>query len=167
MADNARELIEKFHIYIYQIPKTYSDKAEEILQPYLKRWSPYLIKLSMITQLFIDYETDEIGSEAVMSAMSLLIPAMKSTAMLFEGELGESEHQRKCRILFEWMCQKTKDTGKPIKRHTIISSKKLDGGSKDYDYVLQTLIDQGKIRYQEFQKKNESEYHLVEKIEEN
>src|SRR5690606_24692282 len=125
--DDARQLIEKFHIYIYQIPKTYSDRAEEILQPYLKRWSPYLIKLSMITQLFINYETDRIGSAAVISAMSLLIPAMKSTAMLFEGELGESEHQRKCRIIFEWMCQKIKDTGKPIKRHTVISSKKLDG----------------------------------------
>jgi phage/plasmid primase-like uncharacterized protein len=166
LADDARQLIEKFHIYIYQIPKTYSDRAEEILQPYLKRWSPYLIKLSMITQLFIDYETDRIGSAAVISAMSLLIPAMKSTAMLFEGELGESEHQRKCRIIFEWMCQKIKDTGKPIKRHTVISSKKLDGGSKDYDYVLQTLIDQGKIKYQELQKKNESEYRLAEKIEE-
>lgn len=166
LADDARQLIEKFHIYIYQIPKTYSDRAEEILQPYLKRWSPYLIKLSMITQLFINYESDRIGSAAVISAMSLLIPAMKSTAMLFEGELGESEHQRKCRIIFEWMCQKIKDTGKPIKRHTVISSKKLDGGSKDYDYVLQTLIDQGKIKYQEFQKKNESEYRLAEKIEE-
>ena len=29
-----------------------------------------------------------------------------------------------------------------------MSSKKLDGGSSEYDAVLQTFIDQGKVRYQ-------------------
>ena len=160
-------LIEKFHKYIYLIPKKYSDKAEEILQPYLKRWSPYLIKLSMIIQLFLDPETDQISDVAVISAMTILIPAMKSTALLFEGELGESENQRKCRIVFEFICKKIKETGKPLKRQTILSSKKLDGGSSEYDYVLKTLIEQGKIGYRELEKKNESEYYLLEEIEKN
>lgn len=167
LTESARELIEKFHKYIYSMPKKYSNRAEEILQPYLKRWSPYLIKLSMITQLFIDPETNLIGNAAVLSAMSILIPAMKSTAILFEGELGESDHQRKCRIIFELICKKTKETAKPIKRQTILSSKKLDGGGKDYDYVLQTLIDQGKIGYTEFERKNESEYYLIGEFEKN
>lgn len=167
LTESAREIIEKFHQYIYLMPKKYSDKAEEILQPYLKRWSPYLIKLSMITQLFINPETDQISDAAVISAMTILIPAMKSTATLFEGELGESENQRKCRIIFEFICKKINDTGKPIKRQTILSSKRLDGGSSEYDYVLKTLIEQGKIGYCELEKKNESEYYLLEEIEKN
>src|SRR5690606_9965591 len=35
LTDSARELIKDFHYnFIYRMPKKYSDKAEEILQPY-------------------------------------------------------------------------------------------------------------------------------------
>lgn len=166
-SDEARKLIQFYHDYIIDFPKQYGDKAEEILQPYVKRWSPTLIKLSMIMQLFIDPKTDQVSEVAVMSAMKILTPAMKSTAMLFEKDLGESEHQRKCRIIFEFICKKTKETGNPIKRQTIMTSKKLDGGSAEYDYVLKSLTEEGKITYKEFTKKNESEYLIVEEIENN
>lgn len=166
-SDEARKLIQFYHDYIIDFPKQYGDKAEEILQPYVKRWSPTLIKLSMIMQLFIDPKTDQVSEVAVMSAMKILTPAMKSTAMLFEKDLGESEHQRKCRIIFEFICKKTKETGKPIKRQTIMTSKKLDGGSAEYDYVLKSLTEEGKITYKDFIKKNDSEYLIVEEIENN
>lgn len=167
LTKEARELVETFHKYIYSIPQGYSEKAREILEPYLKRWSPYLIKLSMITQLFIDHETDQISNAAVISAMSILIPAIKSTATLFEGELGESLHQRKCRIIFEFICKKIKESGRPIKRQMIFSSKKLDGGGKEYDEILQSLMEQGRIGYTERKPKNDSEYYLIEEIEKN
>ena len=166
-SNEARRMIQSYHDYILDFPKQYGDKAEEILQPYVKRWSPTLIKLSMLMQLFIDSNTNEVGDIAVMAAMKILIPAMKSTAMLFEKDLGESEHQRKCRIIFEFICKKIQETGKPIKRQMIMTSKRLDGGSAEYDYVLKSLIEEGKVVCKEFTKKNDSEYWVVEKVEEN
>ena len=90
--------------------------AREILEPHLKRWSPCLLKLAMIMQLFIDPKSKEIEVEALYSAFAILIPAIKSTAILIEGELGESEHQRKCRKLFEWICKRITKTKSPIRR---------------------------------------------------
>lgn len=167
LTKEARKVVETFHKYIYSVPQSYSDKAKDILEPYLKRWSPYLIKLAMIIQLFIDPKTDQIGAAAITSAMSILIPAMKSTASLFEGELGESVHQRKCRVTFEFICKKIKETGKPVKRQTILTSKKLDGGVKEYDEILLSLIEQGKINCKERKPKNDSEYYLIGEIEKN
>ena len=37
---------------------------------------------------------------------------------------------------------------------------------KDYDYVLQTLTEQGKVSYTEKPKKNDSEYSVIEKVDE-
>jgi len=164
--DAARSLVNQYHDYILKLPSDYGDKAGEILQPFTKRWSPTLIKLSMLMQLFEDPTTDQISDVAVMSAMKILMPAMKSTAKLFEEELGESVHQRKCRIILEFMARVQK-AGKSITRQTIMSSKQLDGGCPEYDPILQTLIEQGKVECIRHDKKNEWKYILIEKIEEN
>ncbi len=41
---------EGFHQQIHNLAK--SHKFEEILEPYLKRWSPYLLKLAMLISFF-------------------------------------------------------------------------------------------------------------------
>ena len=104
--NEARILIQQYQDYIDNLPKQYGDKAKLILDPYLKRWVPYLIKLSMLMQLLFDSSTNQISDIAVMSAMKILMPAMESTAKLFDGELGESEFQYKCRIILEFICKK-------------------------------------------------------------
>lgn len=145
LSGEAELYFESIHKQLYQIPKNYSDKCREILDPYLKRWSPVLLKLAMIMRLFEDPFAYDISITSLDSAMAVLLPAIKSTAGLFEGELGESEHQRKCRIIFDWICQKVKKTGDPVKWKDIISSKKLEGGSAEYEYVCKTLTESGKL----------------------
>ncbi len=163
---NAKKKFEKLHQLIYTMPEAYSDRAKEIMDPYLKRWSPYLLKLAMIMQLFINPKSEMISEAAIDAAWNVLLPAMKSTAALFEGSLGESKHQRKSRELFEWISKKVKATGKPIKRQTIMTSKKLSGKTKEYDEVLDTLIEEGKLEFKPAAKKNDSLYSVIEHPEE-
>jgi putative DNA primase/helicase len=171
LSNNAERAFECLHKDIYKITHSYSDKCREILEPHLKRWSPCLLKLAMIMQLFTDPKSKEIGVEALNSAYAILLPAIKSTALLIEGELGESAHQRKCRKVYEWICKTVKSTGLPIRRQCLFSSRQLDGGGKEYDYVLTTLIEQGKILCEETIKKNDWLYkpiqQLIEKIGDN
>jgi phage/plasmid primase-like uncharacterized protein len=145
LSESARFFFEELHNEIYEIHKSYSEKSQVILEPYLKRWSPYLYKLAMIMQLFENHETREIGENALNAALAILLPAMRSTAFLFEGELGESECQRKCRLVFEWICKKTKTTGAPVTRQAILVSRQLDGGVQEYDPILQMLIESGQL----------------------
>ena len=145
LSEEAEIHFEKMHIQLYQIAVPYSDKCREILEPYLKRWSPYLLKLAMIMRLFEDPHAHDISVTSLNSAMAVLLPAIKSTAHLFEGELGESEHQRKCRIVFEWICKRIKNKNSPTWK-SIIASKQLEGGSAEYEYVMKTLIESGKLK---------------------
>ncbi len=167
----AEVIFEGFHQDIYKIMPSYSDKCQEILEPHLKRWSPCLLKLAMIMQLFIDTKSKEIGVEALYSAFAILMPAIKSTANLIEGELGESEHQRKCRKILEWICKKIVKTKSSVRRQSLLNSHQLDGGCQEYDYILETLIQQGKISCNQIGQKNDWLYQLleqsIEKVDEN
>lgn len=158
ISESAKETYSSMCKNIYEMANSYEDKCKTILEPYVKRWCPYLLKLAIIMQYFEDCETTVIGEKALIAAMSILILAIKSTAQLFEGELGESEHQRKCRILLDWICQKVQKTGSSVLRKDILASKKFNGGATEYDYVLNTLIESGKIKFVEKNPKNTSEY---------
>lgn len=158
LSGDAKVFFEAIHKKIYEMPQSYSDRSQEILEPYLKRWSPYLLKLAMIMQIIEDPNSKEISANAVLAGVSILLAAIKSTMHLFEGELGESDHQRKCRSVFEWICKKVKKTGLPVKRQALLTSKQLEGGTIEYDYILNSLIEQNKILYEQKDKKNETLY---------
>lgn len=163
LSGQAKLLFESLHEDIYKFHKSYDEKSQELLEPYVKRWSPYLLKLAMIMRLFEDQKSREISESALLAALTVLLPAMQSTVLLFEGELGESEYQRKCRVLFEWICKRIGTTGAPVLRKAIFQSKKLNDGPTEYDHVLNTLIESGKIKLvTEGRKKNDWEYSLEE-----
>ncbi len=106
LGEDSKEYFRGLHGSLYSRLGKCSDSTQRILQPYLKRWSPYLLKLAMLLQPFVDAETDEIGTEALDGAAFLVDDAMDSTIWLFENELGESAHQRKCRKVYEYIEKK-------------------------------------------------------------
>ncbi len=164
LSGSAEVLFAELHLAIYSMTKLYN---EELLDPYVKRWSPYLLKIAMIMQLFIDTKSKEISNAALIAAKEFLFPAIRSTAQLIGGELSESEQQYKCRMLFEWICQKVQATGLPIKKKTFLQSKKLKGGHKEYDHILQSLIESGRIECTEAPKKMDYEYiPVVDRLKE-
>lgn len=155
----ARRLFEKDHNDIYTIAKSY--EMEELL-PFVKRWSPYILKLAMINQLFLDPETNEISEQAIKGAMALIMPAIKSTVHLFAGELGESEHQQSCRKVLDFICMKAKKKDAAVTRPDLLRSNVLKGGAKAYDSVLETLEQAGRVEVtQSVKKKNLSYMPIV------
>lgn len=129
---------------LYTSIRGYNDKCRDVLAIYIKRWIPYLIKLSMIMELFINPDSKEISYQSIYYAYKLLLPAIKSTACLFEEELGESEFQRKCREFKEWIYATIRKTKKSISFRTITQSNKF-GPVKEYEDVLQLLEESGQV----------------------
>lgn len=142
LTPEARELFETFHqsIYraIYSMPET---RASEILEPYLKRWSPSLLKVAMLFQPFLDKEATSIGVEALAAAIPIIEYAIRSTAHLFKNELGESEFQRKCRVVLSYTAKK----GGTVKRSALLASRILVGGIREYEEVLDHLHQSGAL----------------------
>ena len=118
-------------------------KTKEIIGPFLKRWSPYVLKIAILMEAVSDPDSDIIRPESIAAAFSVVEYAIKSTIFLFKNELGESEQQRKQRIVLEYIAKR----GGAVVRKQLIASKILDGGANEYDYVLGTLMAMGKIDY--------------------
>lgn len=141
LSRRASELFIDIHNGLYCNLVDLPPKTEEILSPFIKRWSPYILKLSMIMQIIIDPESNMISVNAVESAHAVVDYAIRSTLHLLKNELGESEQQKKQRLVLQYIAQRRG----AVKRSQLVSSKVLDGGSREYDNVIETLESSAQI----------------------
>lgn len=148
LSDQSRVQFDILHSSLYHMVKNnadYGDKCQKFLEPYLKRWSPYLLKLAMIFNVIENPKSQQISVSSLKAATEIIKVAIKSTAKLFQKELGESENQRKQRIVFEWFVSRTK-AKKPTLFKNLVRSKILEGSNKEYEGVLETLQASGSIK---------------------
>lgn len=131
----------EFHKTLYEILYSFEECIQTIIEPYVKRWSPYVLKLAMLLQPFFDKGSLEIGEKAILGAISIVEYAILSTVHLFQTELGETEAQRKQRMVLEYVARQ----GGRVTWGKLLMSKKLPGGKADYEYVVQTLIEAGHL----------------------
>lgn len=137
--------------YITDFLKQFDDKTRKILTPFANRWETSLVKLAMIMQFLYVQECDEgpannqytetstLEVRAFKAAMNILECAMNSTGFLYTNELGISEHNEKCNKLYNYIVKRT-ELGEKTLYSNISSSRVLEGGTKEYDYVLETLV---------------------------
>ena len=146
LSPEAKFQFELIHEELYRMARAskYDERCQTFLEPYLKRWSPYILKLAMLFRVIEAPLSNELSLSSIKAATQVIEVAIKSTAKLFEKELGESEDQRKQRKVYEWVVKRCKDK-KNAPYFSLIKSKILDGGSKEYDEVLETLEVTAKI----------------------
>jgi len=137
----AKERFNSIHRKMYKEFSKQPEKTREILGPYLKRWSPYILKIAMLLQVVEDPNSRKIKQRAIKGAKSIVDYAMKSTVYLFKNELGESEQQGKKRKILQYIAIRN---GK-VTRGQLIRSKVLAGSVKEYDGVIKTLLSEGSI----------------------
>jgi hypothetical protein len=137
----AKKVFEDYHNDMFSRFQDSDDGTKSILDPFLKRWSPSVLKLALIFQYLIDSESQVISESAVMGGVSMSLYAEKCTRYLFERDLGESTHQNKQRKLLEYLANRNG----AVSRQKLLSSKILDGGHLEYDYVIQSLEQSGKL----------------------
>jgi len=141
LVPSAARAFQNVHEAIYSALAQLDEHDQELLAPYAKRWSPYVLKLAIIFQVAIDPEPRKITVEAVQAASTVVEYAIKSTIYLFRGELGMSPFQRDCQRILTYIA---KYNG-TVDRFRILASRILEGGAKDYDEVLCTLEEQNRI----------------------
>lgn len=141
LTPDAAGAFEAVHAGIYDgMQKQCTKEEQELLSPYAKRWSPYVLKLAMLFQIMEDPARD-ISLDAIIPAAALVEYAMASTIHLFRGDLGLSPFQRDCEAVLKFIAKK----GGDIERQALLSSRILTGGAKEYDEVLTMLLQGGQV----------------------
>lgn len=151
----------EIHNLMYEHLSQLPDRQKTILDPFLKRWSPYVLKLGMIFQFMLDPDSDEISIEPINSAFQVVRYAMQSTVYLLNNELLESPHQSNCRKVVEYIAGRTSKNLKTTWSN-IISSRILDKGAKEYEVVVKDLIESNKVEVANpHAKKGNQIYYLI------
>jgi hypothetical protein len=135
LTSSAKQVFEEYHKGLFERFHKTDESLQSTLDSFLKRWSPGAIKVAILCQYLIDSHAKEIGDAAMTAGVSMLLYAEQSTRLLFDGELGESDHQAKQRRLIDYIAKK----GGKIARSKLITSKVLGGGVAEYNYILDTL----------------------------
>jgi hypothetical protein len=156
ISEDAQALFCEFHSSLYREFYSFDERIRGILDPYVKRWSPYVLKLGMNLEPFFAPRSRSIGPEAIVAAISVVEYAIQSTLHLFKNELGETDHQRKQRLVLHFIAKRggSAPWGKLLSSHT------LDGGTADYAYVVQTLVESGILNEEQKPKKSNWVYSL-------
>jgi hypothetical protein len=146
LSSESRKLYTAYYNALWDTIEHEQEQMKRTLEPFLKRWTPYILKIAMLAQPFIDRYSSEISSEALEVAKYIVEYAIKSTTYLFSNQLGESVHQMQCRKVLEWIAMRV-EKDKTHKWKDLLCSKVLIGSSKDYDAVIETLFNSGKISF--------------------
>ena len=141
ISPEAQRVFEDYHNDMFSRFQESNDGTKSILDPFLKRWSPSVLKSAILFQYLLDSDSQTISEPAVMGGISLSLYAEKCTRYLFDRELGESVHQNKQRKVIEYLASR----GGSVTRQRMMASKLLDGGHNEYDYVLSSLEQSGKL----------------------
>ena len=148
---DARSYFEKIHAGIYAALDQLSDRDQELLSPYVKRWSPDVLKVAMIFQSVEDPaiwiketaggDAGFISVENIQAAAAVVEYAIQSTVYLFQDQLGMSKFQNDCKAVVEYIAKR----GGTVERCQLLGSRVLTDGVKQYDEILETLIQQGVV----------------------
>lgn len=138
---SAKKMFTEYHLSMYDRFYKMNEAERFWMEPFIKRLGPSALKIAMVSQFLIHSEKDVIDDHAMMAGISLASYSEICTRFLFRRELGESDFQRKARVVISYIAK----MGGSVKRSRINGSKILNGGAKEYDYILESLQEQGKI----------------------
>ena len=130
----------------------------ELLEPYVKRWGPYVLKLAMIMQVMLEPGSSRITAKSIEAGYSVVEYAIRSTLHLFKQHLELPATAKLEQKIIDYIAKR----GGTILRHQLQGSRLLDGGSKAYDDIITSLVDQGLITVISGTKKQLYQYTLSE-----
>ena len=132
---------------IWDTKESFAEDCGDILDPFLYRWCPILVKLSIIMQYFFNPFTDKIEPRAIKAAFDFIQPAIKSTIQLLNSELGENEFSGNCRRVLNLICEYVNKKKEPA-TYRYIASSRLGRAleSKPIKEILTKLEDTGRIK---------------------
>jgi hypothetical protein len=111
----------------------------------------------MIFEQIFNPGSRSLSARAIAAGGELVELSLKSTLYLLRSSLSESEFQKDCQKILELLAQK----GGMAQRKQILVSKRLQGGVKQYDEILDFLIESGQITVNQKGQKNNWIYSLA------
>jgi len=156
-SDRGKDRFLEIHKSMFQTLSKMNDSDKRIIDPFVKRWGPYVLKFAMIFQLFIDESSDALSLESIESGYSVVRYAMESTIWLLKEELTGNHIQMKSNKILKYIAKQ----GGKILWKKLLPSRCVDGGTEEYSRCIQYLVEIGKVSVKKGKKKSEELIFLI------
>ena len=151
LTEKAIEYFEWYHKQLRNFVNAYSQDYSELIEPFVKRWSPYFLKIAMLIQFFEDKSKNEITEHSIDKSLKVINSAFESTKFLIHEYITKPKDEERTDIIIQYL----QSHNGSCKRKELISSHKLDNGSKEYDKILSQLAEDGRIDFISAKKKQD------------
>ena len=143
MSSKVEQLHNTFYDRIYEVTDNAPMEIRSFLESFRKRWCPTMLKLAMLNQQIIKPYSSEFSESSLRGSFSIVWYAIQSTIQLLSREFGASPVQQKQSKVLSYIANRD---GK-VSYRKLNQSRILDGGNRDYDYVLESLVAQGRVHW--------------------
>lgn len=135
----SRKYFEETHTQMYNVVLQNLPEIKELLLPFLRRWSPYILKVSMVLEFIRDPLSQTISKESIEGAAHIVACAYDSTKWLIERLVLDKDFFKNVVLVFFYILSK----GGSIERKQLQQSRVVD--SEAMDAALKYLGLCGKI----------------------
>ncbi|MYL84059.1 DUF3987 domain-containing protein [Desulfovibrio aerotolerans] len=142
LTDESKQWFEDWHNQLEGLIEAYSKEKSDLIEPFFKRWSPYILKIAMLMQFSLNPSSDEIELKSLYNALRVVECAFKSTKWLIHEVVTKSKTERELESIMKYLA----DNGGTRTHNEICSSRRIkEANTKKYDALLAILKDAGRI----------------------
>ncbi|KHK00311.1 DUF3987 domain-containing protein [Desulfovibrio sp. TomC] len=141
LSEDAKEYYEGIHGELEEYVKKFSIDKSDLIEPFFRRWSPYILKIAMLMQYSEDPASTEINDKSIYNALQVVACAFMSTKWLIHEHISGTSFDDQVKVVLEYLANNKGERT----WGELIASHKIKGGAKKYGAVLRHLKNEGRI----------------------
>lgn len=141
LTDEARKHFECTHRKFEEYVKKFSIDKSDLIEPFFRRFSPYILKIAMLMQFAKDPSSTMIDEWSIHNALLVVDCAFMSTKWLIHEHISGTSFDDQVKVVLEYLANNKGERtwGELIESH------KVKGGAKKYEAILRHLKNEGRI----------------------
>lgn len=141
LTEEAKEYYKGIHGKFEEYAKKFSIDKSDLIEPFFRRLSPYILKIAMLMQYAEDPTAEEINDKSIYNALLVVDCAFMSTKWLIHEHISGTSFDGQVKVVLEYLANhKGQCTWGDL-----LASHKIKGGAKQYKLILGYLENEGRI----------------------
>jgi len=143
LTEEAEIYYKGIHKELENYVKKFSIDKSDLIEPFFRRLSPYILKIAMLMQYAEDPVSIEINDKSIHNALQVVDCAFMSTKWLIHEYISGTSFDDQIKVVLEYLANhKGQCTWGDL-----LASHKIKGGAKQYKLILGYLENEGRISF--------------------
>lgn len=140
LSKNAKKVFNDVHEDMYNQVRNETKQIRDYVEPFLRRWSPYILKIAMLLRLAEDQNSSVLERLDIEGGGHVVACAYKSTKWLLSNFILESEVAKRSKVILRYLA---KEGGLCVRRKLLQNNGNFN--ADEIDKIIKYLEETGQI----------------------